>query len=56
MSDPVLQEVPTSFIVETNKGGMPITICACGVLMYKPVARSHFETCPAYLAAIAVQE
>lgn len=43
--------IPTSFIVETNKGGMPITICTCGVLMFKPMAHGHMETCAAYLAA-----
>jgi hypothetical protein len=48
--------VPTSFIVETNKGGMPITICSCGVLMFKPMAARHYKTCPAYLADTATPD
>ncbi len=30
MSD---RQMPVSMVLETNKGGVPVTICACGALL-----------------------
>ena len=43
-----IEDVPVGFIVETNKGGIPIKVCACGVLMVGPMADAHLEHCPVY--------
>jgi hypothetical protein len=40
--------VVTSFIVETNLGGLPITLCTCGLLIYQPMARTHMAVCAIY--------
>lgn len=50
-----MSDIPTSFIVETNKGGMPVTICSCGVLMFKPMASIHIEVCNTAQLALAKQ-
>jgi|JI9StandDraft_1071089.scaffolds.fasta_scaffold03414_9 hypothetical protein len=40
--------VVTSFHMETSQGGIPITMCACGLLIYQPMATTHMRTCDAY--------
>ena len=35
--------VAPSFHMETSIGGIPITLCACGLLMYQPMATVHME-------------
>lgn len=46
----------TSLVLETNKGGVPVTLCACGVLLVViPQAWQHIDNCPA-MAAAAKQE
>lgn len=47
--------IPTSFIMDTNKGGIPTTVCACGVLMFRSMAQGHIDTCPTYQAWLADQ-
>lgn len=41
--------MPVSFVVESNYGGIPITLCACGVLLVTSMAETHALACPAYL-------
>jgi hypothetical protein len=50
-----MSDVPTSFIIETNKGGMPITICSCGVLMFKPMALDHIADCAVAQAQLSTE-
>ena len=40
--------VVTSFFMETSRGGIPITLCACGLLMYQPMATTHMAKCESY--------
>lgn len=40
--------VVTSFNMETSAGGIPITLCSCGLLIYQPMARIHMQTCASY--------
>ena len=40
--------VTASFYVESSAGGLPVTLCACGVLMYQPMARVHMAKCESY--------
>lgn len=40
--------VVTSFHMETSQGGIPITLCVCGLLMYQPMAPTHMAKCEAY--------
>jgi len=42
--------MPVSFVVESNYGGIPITLCACGVLLATSMAETHAAACPIYLA------
>jgi hypothetical protein len=40
----------TSFLLDTNYGGKPVTVCACGVLlMVGPSAWQHIDECSAFL-------
>lgn len=48
MSDFPREPVVTSFHVDTSAGGIPITLCACGLLMYQPMAIVHMGTCSIY--------
>ena len=48
MVDFPTEPVVTSFIIETSAGGLPITLCACGLLMYQPMAVVHMGTCSTY--------
>ncbi len=36
---------PVSLVIETNRGGVPITIGACGVLVLRDKATEHESTC-----------
>lgn len=50
--DPVV-----SVILESNYGGIPVTICACGALLVVgPSAWLHIDHCPAMLAYQATIE
>ena len=40
MSEPVV-----SFVVETNVGGIPITVCGCGALLMQSMAQEHIDSC-----------
>ena len=42
--------VVTSFYMDTSAGGIPITLCACGLLIFQPMARIHMATCAIYIA------
>jgi hypothetical protein len=42
-------ENPISFRITTDKGYIPITLCACGVLVLSSMT-GHFKSCE-YLAA-----
>ncbi len=42
--------VVTSFYMDTSAGGIPITLCACGLLIFQPMARIHVATCATYIA------
>ncbi len=48
MADFPTEPVVTSFIIKTSAGGLPITLCACGLLMYQPMAVVHMGTCSTY--------
>ena len=48
MSDFPTEPVVISFSIETSAGGLPITLCACGLLMYQPMALVHMGTCSTY--------
>ena len=52
MSEPAV----TSFHLDTSAGGIPITLCACGLLIFQPMARIHLATCAIYIAHQAVRE
>jgi hypothetical protein len=40
-----------SAVLDSNKGGLSVTICACGALLLcAPVAWEHFDACPAFAA------
>ena len=41
-----------SFYAETSIGGVRVTLCACGVLCFSPMAHLHADACPVYLAAV----
>ena len=41
-----------SFHMDTSAGGIPITLCACGLLIYQPMARIHIEGCATYLRTL----
>ena len=52
-----MTDIPkTSFVVETNFGGIPVTLCSCGVLLYQPMAKIHPATCPEFLAQQAEED
>jgi hypothetical protein len=34
--------------METSIGGIPVTLCACGLLMYQPMATVHMAKCESY--------
>ena len=43
-----------SFVAESNFGGMSMTICACGVLLYRSQrAWLHIDKCPDAIEALA---
>ena len=42
--------MPVSFVAESNYGGIPITVCGCGVLLMTAMAETHAMACPVYLA------
>ena len=45
--DPVV-----SLVLETDKGGVPVTLCACGALLLAiSAAWHHIDNCPAMAAA-----
>ncbi len=45
--DPVV-----SMVLETDKGGVPVTLCACGALLLAmSAAWHHINNCPAMTAA-----
>lgn len=46
-----MDEIPVSFRVETNVGGIPITICACGVLVLTSMFEQHGVFCESYKLA-----
>jgi hypothetical protein len=46
MSEPAV----TSFHLDTSAGGIPITLCACWLLIFQPMARIHLATCATYIA------
>lgn len=48
MADLPTEPVVTSFHMDTSAGGIPITLCACGLLMYQPMALVHMGTCSTY--------
>jgi len=48
MSDTPNIPIVTSFVIETNLGGIPITLCSCGLLIYQPMAQIHMEVCQVY--------
>lgn len=37
-------------VAESNYGGIPITVCGCGVLLMTAMAETHAMACPVYLA------
>jgi hypothetical protein len=39
-----------SFVMETNYGGVAVTVCACGVLLFhSDMAWNHIDACPVLL-------
>ena len=48
MTDQPAPPVVTSFVMETSLGGIPITLCSCGLLIYQPMARTHMAVCAIY--------
>lgn len=47
----------TSLVLDTNHGGVPVTICACGVLLFVGnLAWRHIDACPHATSAIDAQE
>lgn len=37
-----------SFVLETNYGGIPVTVCACGAILRRHMsAWKHIDACPA---------
>jgi hypothetical protein len=36
---------PESFILDSNRGGVPITVCVCGVLTIYG-SNTHIDNCP----------
>lgn len=36
---------PISFILDTDKGGVPVTVCVCGVLTIYG-SNTHIDNCP----------
>jgi hypothetical protein len=47
-------EMPVSVVLETNYGGVPVTFCACGVLVLTGTPH-HINACPTYLDWLASQ-
>lgn len=41
------EDMPVSFIVESNRGGIALTICACGVLLICGMSQAHLDGCQA---------
>lgn len=37
---------PISFVLNTNRGGVAVTVCACGVLLLPSLAHHHIVACP----------
>lgn len=54
MSSPIPNVV--SFHIETSAGGLPITLCACGALVYQPMAEFHVNDCATYQTIAAINE
>ena len=48
MSEPLI-----SVVLESNKGGLPMTLCACGVLLMATMADSHTKDCLTYQRVLA---
>lgn len=47
-------DLPVSFVAETNKGGVPMTLCSCGVVLVTgDFAWDHINNCPAAAAFLA---
>lgn len=44
-----MSDGPVSMVLETNVGGVPVTICSCGVLLLTAMWSKHAERCPIYL-------
>ena len=42
-----------SMVLETNLGGVGVTLCGCGVLCLASMAHIHADQCPTFLAAVA---
>lgn len=40
-------DMQVSFVMETNHGGIPVSICACGVLLMHGHCQSHLDACQA---------
>ncbi len=40
-----MSEPPISFVLETNRGGAPVMVCACGVLVLHGMADAHVRGC-----------
>jgi len=49
-SEQARPHMPVSFVAESNYGGIPITVCGCGVLLMTAMAETHAMACPVYLA------
>lgn len=39
-----------SFVMETNVGGVAVTVCGCGALILHSMASEHIEACPTMIA------
>ena len=42
-----------SVVLESNKGGLPMTLCACGVLVLASMSEDHVGDCLTYQRVIA---
>ena len=45
-------KLPVAFVAESNMGGIPVHVCACGVLLYggSDIAWEHVDRCAAWAA------
>ncbi len=51
-----MANMPISFVLETNMGGVPVTLCSCGAILYQPMASNHVEQCAVAATAVALPE